>query len=126
MFRKSCGSSEMLDSSGGGGARPRPEESTRPFNVTAAGCGRGDSLNHLPVRHHHPLRDDHDAVADVEAVAVHVRVLAAIVDGHVVADPAVLVQDGPLDVAVVPDVEAGDPIHLIPLPSGPSWTRTAG
>src|SRR5215213_11575623 len=79
------------------------------------GLGKLTGSDHLPVRHDHALGNHHDSVADVKAIPVHVRFLAAVVDRYLIAHAAVLVQDGPLDVAVAAHVHVRQAFLPVPL-----------
>src|SRR5262249_24553404 len=70
---------------------------------TAAQCRT--TQNPRAVRYDGPVRDDNDAVADHVIAPLFILDMPAVDDLHVMADATVLVQDGPLDHAVVADVE---------------------
>src|SRR5262245_6263107 len=71
--------------------------------------------NDLTVRNNHPLRYDHDAVANVKAVAVDVWFFSAIVDRYAIADSAVFVEDRSFDMAVISHIDVGNPFAAISL-----------
>src|SRR5437660_371031 len=72
-----------------------------------------NSSYHRAIQHDRPFRNDDDAVADDEILALGVLDLLLIDDADIGADTGVLVEDGVFDDGAGADAEVGDAAALV-------------